>query len=243
MGWMHDTLRYIEHDPIHRRHHHHDMTFGMVYAYSEHFVLPISHDEVVHGKGSMINKISGDRWQQTATLRALYAYMWAHPGKQLLFMGQEFGQGNEWAESRSLDWWMLDYAEHRGLARLIKDLNGIYRATPALWSRDTTEDGFHWIDANDASGNVYSFLRFGDDGSVLACIANFSAVPHEGYRLGLPFAGRWDEVLNTDAEVYFGSGVGNFGGVDATEEMHHGQPASATLRVPPLGAVWLRFAG
>jgi 1,4-alpha-glucan branching enzyme len=243
MGWMHDSLSYISHEPIYRQYHHNDMTFSMMYAYSENFVLPISHDEVVHGKGSMINKIPGDRWQQTATLRALYAYMWAHPGKQLLFMGQEFGQGNEWAESRSLDWWMLDYPEHRGLARLIKDLNGIYRATPALWSRDTTEDGFHWIDANDALGNVYSFLRFGDDGSVLACIANFSAVSHEGYRLGLPFAGRWDEVLNTDADLYFGSGVGNFGGVEATDDMHHGQPASATLRVPPLGAVWLRFAG
>jgi 1,4-alpha-glucan branching enzyme len=169
--------------------------------------------------------------------------MWAHPGKQLLFMGQEFAQGGEWAESRSLDWWLLDDPGHRGVARLIRDLNVTYRDTSALWSRDTTEDGFHWIDANDAAGNVYSFLRFGDDGSVIACIANFSPVPHEGYRLGLPFAGRWDEVLNTDAEVYFGSGVGNFGGVQAGDQMHHGQPASATVRVPPLGTIWLRYAG
>jgi 1,4-alpha-glucan branching enzyme len=243
MGWMHDTLSYISHQPVHRQYHHNDMTFSMMYAYSENFVLPISHDEVVHGKGSLLNKIPGDRWQQMATLRTLYAFMWAHPGKQLLFMGQEFGQGAEWAESRSLDWWVLDDPGHRGVSRLVRDLNATYRATPALWSRDTTPDGFHWIDANDAPGNVYSFLRFGEDGSVLACIANFAAVPHEGYRVGLPFAGRWDEALNTDAEVYFGSGVGNFGGVEATDESWHGQPASATVRVPPLGAIWLRWAG
>jgi 1,4-alpha-glucan branching enzyme len=243
MGWMHDTLSYVSHEPVHRQWHHNEMTFSMMYAYSENFVLPISHDEVVHGKGSLLNKVPGDRWQKMATVRCLYAYMWAHPGKQLLFMGQEFAQGAEWAESRSLDWWLLDDAGHRGVARLIRDLNGIYRATPALWSRDTTEDGFHWIDANDAAGNVYSFLRFGDDGSVLACVANFAAVPHEGYRLGLPFTGRWDEVLNTDADVYFGSGVGNFGFVDAVDEMWHGQPASTRLRVPPLGAVYLRYAG
>jgi 1,4-alpha-glucan branching enzyme len=242
MGWMHDTLSYLSHEPVHRQWHHNELTFSMMYAYTENFVLPLSHDEVVHGKGSLLNKIPGDRWQQMATLRAMYAYMWAHPGKQLLFMGQEFAQGGEWAESRSLDWWLLDDPGHRGVSRLIHDLNTIYSATSALWSRDTTEDGFHWIDANDAAGNVYSFLRFGDDGSVLACVANFSAMPHEAYRLGLPFTGRWDEVLNTDAEVYFGSGVGNFGGVDATDEMFHGQPASATLRVPPLGAIWLRYA-
>jgi 1,4-alpha-glucan branching enzyme len=169
--------------------------------------------------------------------------MWAHPGKQLLFMGQEFAQGAEWAESRSLDWWLLDAPEHRGVARLVTDLNRVYADTPALWSRDTVPEGFHWIDANDAQGNVYSFLRIGEaGGSVLACIANFSPVPHEGYRVGLPYAGRWDEVLNTDADSYFGSGVGNFGGVTAVAEPWHGQPASATLRVPPLGALWLRYA-
>jgi 1,4-alpha-glucan branching enzyme len=243
MGWMHDTLGYISREPIFRQYHHNAMTFSMMYAYSENFVLPLSHDEVVHGKGSLLNKIPGDRWQKMATLRALYAFMWAHPGKQLLFMGQEFGQGGEWSEVRSLDWWVLDDPGHRGVARLVRDLNGVYRATPALWSRDTTEDGFHWIDANDAAGNVYSFLRFGDDGSVIACVANFSSVPHDRYRLGLPFAGRWEEVLNTDAETYFGSGVGNFGGVTASDEMHHGQPASTTMRVPPLGAIWLRYAG
>ncbi|MCW2494248.1 1,4-alpha-glucan branching protein GlgB [Jatrophihabitans sp.] len=241
MGWMHDTLSYISHQPVHRQYHHNDLTFSMMYAYSENFVLPISHDEVVHGKGSLLNKIPGDRWQQMATLRTLYAYMWAHPGKQLLFMGQEFAQGGEWAESRSLDWWLLDAPDHRGVSRLVSDLNRAYRDSPALWSQDTEPAGFGWIDANDASGNVYSFLRFGTDGSMLACVANFSSVPHENYRLGLPVAGTWEEILNTDAEVYLGSGVGNLGGVEARDEPWHGQPASALLRVPPLGALWLRY--
>ena len=242
MGWMHDTLSYLSHPPIYRQYHHNEMTFSMMYAYSENFVLPISHDEVVHGKGSMLNKIPGDRWQQMATLRAAYAYMWAHPGKQLLFMGQEFAQGHEWAESRSLDWWLLDGPDHRGVQRLITDLNRVYKETPALWSQDTDPAGFHWIDANDASGNVYSFVRYGSDGSIVACIANFSAVAHEGYRVGLPHTGRWDEVVNTDAGAYFGSDVGNFGGVEAVEEPWHGQPASVSLRVPPLGTLWLRYA-
>jgi 1,4-alpha-glucan branching enzyme len=243
MGWMHDTLSYISHPPIYRQYHHNEMTFSMMYAYTENFVLPISHDEVVHGKSSMLDKIPGDRWQQMATLRALYAFMWAHPGKQLLFMGQEFAQGHEWAESRSLDWWLLDGPDHRGVARLVADLNRVYRDTAALWSQDSDPAGFDWIDANDAGGNVYSFLRHGRDGSVLACVANFSAVPHERYRVGLPRAGRWDEVVNTDADAYFGSGVGNFGAVEAVGEPWHGEPASSVLRLPPLGALWLRFAG
>ncbi|HEY3630808.1 MAG TPA: 1,4-alpha-glucan branching protein GlgB [Jatrophihabitantaceae bacterium] len=242
MGWMHDTLGYIGHEPVHRQYHHHEMTFSMMYAYSENYVLPISHDEVVHGKGSLLNKVPGDRWQQMATLRLLYAYMWAHPGKQLLFMGQEFGQGGEWSESRSLDWWLLDSPDHRGVARLVGDLNCVYRETSALWSQDHEPAGFGWIDADDVSGNVFSFLRYGVDGSIVACVANFAAVPHEQYQLGLPRAGRWDEVINTDAEVYFGSGVGNFGGVDAVEGESHGLPASVRLRVPPLGALWLRYA-
>ncbi|HEY3714527.1 MAG TPA: 1,4-alpha-glucan branching protein GlgB [Jatrophihabitantaceae bacterium] len=242
MGWMHDTLGYISHEPIHRQYHHHEMTFSMMYAYSENYVLPISHDEVVHGKGSLLNKVPGDRWQQMATLRTLYAYMWAHPGKQLLFMGQEFGQGGEWSEGASLDWWLLDSPDHRGVARLIGDLNRIYRETSALWSQDHDPAGFGWIDADDVSGNVFSFVRYGSDGSVVACVANFSAIPHEQYQLGLPRAGRWDEVINTDADLYFGSGVGNFGGVTAVDEASHGLPASARLRVPPLGALWLRFA-
>jgi 1,4-alpha-glucan branching enzyme len=243
MGWMHDTLGYISHEPIHRQYHHHEMTFSMMYAYAENYVLPISHDEVVHGKGSVLHKVPGDRWQQMATVRTLYAYMWAHPGKQLLFMGQEFAQGGEWSEGRSLDWWLLDAPDHRGVARLVTDLNRVYRETPALWSQDTDQAGFGWIDADDVAGNVYSFLRYGSDGSILACVANFSPVPHEQYVLGLPKAGRWDEVVNTDADVYFGSGVGNFGGVTAGDEPSHGHPASARLRVPPLGALWLRWAG
>jgi 1,4-alpha-glucan branching enzyme len=243
MGWMHDTLSYISHAPIHRQYHHNELTFSMMYAYTENFVMPLSHDEVVHGKGSLLNKIPGDRWQQMATLRALYAYMWAHPGKQLLFMGQEFAQGAEWAEGRSLDWWLLDAPDHRGVARLVGDLNRMYTQTSALWSLDTSPEGFHWIDANDAQGNVYSFLRFGIEGPPVACVANFSALPHEGYRVGLPLPGKWTEVINTDAELYFGSGVGNFGGVVATPEPWHGQPASATLRVPPLGTLILRYDG
>jgi 1,4-alpha-glucan branching enzyme len=243
MGWMHDTLDYVAHQPIHRQYHHNEMTFSMVYAYSENFVLPISHDEVVHGKGSMFEKIPGDQWQRMATLRALYAYMWAHPGKQLLFMGQEFAQSAEWSEAHSLDWWLLDFADHRGVKQVVTDLNRIYRESPALWSMDVEPAGFHWIDANDASGNVFSFLRYGSDGSVMACVANFSAVPHERYRLGLPRAGRWEEVLNTDAEAYSGSGVGNWGAVEAQEQSWHAQPASAEVRVPPLGTIWLRFAG
>ena len=243
MGWMHDSLDYMANEPIYRQYHHHQMTFSLVYAYSENFVLPISHDEVVHGKGSLLRKMPGDRWQQLANLRAYLAFMWAHPGKQLVFMGSEFGQESEWAESRSLDWWLTDNPDHRGVQTLVHDLNRVYGESRALWSRDSDPGGFGWIDANDAGNNVFSFLRYGDDGSVLACVANFSAVPHEGYRIGLPHAGRWDEVLNTDAEAYVGSGVGNLGGVEAGADAWHGQPASATLRVPPLATVWLHHAG
>ena len=240
MGWMHDSLGYISREPVYRQYHHHQMTFSMMYAYSENYVLPISHDEVVHGKGSLLRKMPGDHWQQLANLRAYLAFMWAHPGKQLLFMGSEFGQESEWAESRSLDWWLTDNPDHRGVQTLVHDLNRVYSESPSLWTRDADPTGFQWIDANDASNNVFSFLRHGDDGSALACIANFSAIPHEGYRVGVPHAGRWDEVLNTDADAYSGSGVGNLGGIEATGTPWHGQPASATLRVPPLGTVWLR---
>jgi 1,4-alpha-glucan branching enzyme len=243
MGWMHDTLDYLSRPSIYRSYHHHQMTFSMMYAWSENFVLPLSHDEVVHGKGSLLRKMPGDRWQQLANLRALFAYMWAHPGKQLLFMGGEFGQESEWSESRALDWWLVDNPDHRGVQTLVRDLNRVYRETSALWSQDVTPEGFHWIDANDSDNNVFSYLRHGADGSVLACVANFSGVPHLTYRVGLPHAGRWQEVLNTDAEVYGGSGVGNLGGVEAETVEHHGQPASVELAVPPLGAVWLRYDG
>ncbi len=239
MGWMHDTLGYVATAPIYRQYHHHQMTFSMMYAYTENFVLPISHDEVVHGKGSLLRKMPGDRWQQLANVRALFGYMWAHPGKQVLFMGSEFGQESEWAESRSLDWWLLDLADHAGLHRMVRDLNGTYRGTPALWTQDAHPAGFSWIDANDASDNVFSFLRFAPDGSALACLANFAGIPHESYRVGLPMPGRWSEVLNTDAEAYGGSGVGNYGGVDADAHPWHARPASAMVTLPPLGVLWL----
>ncbi len=243
MGWMHDSLDYLAHEPVHRGFHHHQMTFSMVYAYSENYVLPISHDEVVHGKGSLLRKMPGDRWQQLANVRAYLAFMWAHPGKQLLFMGQEFAQESEWSEQRSLDWWLLDLPDHRGVALLVKDLNSVYRTTPALFTQDHDPAGFAWIDANDATGNVLSFLRFGTDGSALVCISNFAGTPHEDYQLGLPWPGTWREVVNTDAETYFGSGVGNLGAVTADGKGWHGQPASTVLRLPPLGTVWLDSDG
>ncbi len=244
MGWMHDSLEYVEHEPVHRQWHHHQLTFSLMYAWSENFVLPISHDEVVYGKGSLLRKMPGDRWQQLANTRAFLAMMWAHPGKQLLFMGSEFAQEAEWADAHGLDWWLLDQPAHRGVHSLVGDLNARYRDLPALWSQDLSPDGFRWIDANDAAGNVFSFLRFPTDDSddVLACVVNFSGAPHHGYRLGLPSTGRWTEVLNTDAEQYGGSGVGNLGEVVADEQSWHGLPASAVLSLPPLGAVWLRGA-
>jgi 1,4-alpha-glucan branching enzyme len=240
MGWMHDTLDYMANDPIHRQYHHHQMTFSMMYAYSENYVLPISHDEVVHGKGSLLRKMPGDRWRQLANVRALLAYMWAHPGKQLIFMGVELAQEAEWAESRELDWWLLDHVDHLGVHRLVKDLNRVYKESPAMWELDQDPAGFGWIDANDSTGNVLSFLRTARDGSQVACVANFAAVPRHDYRLGLPSAGRWDEVLNTDAETYTGSGVGNLGWVEASDSGWHGRPASATVQLPPLATIWLR---
>ncbi|WP_212719553.1 1,4-alpha-glucan branching protein GlgB [Blastococcus sp. CCUG 61487] len=247
MGWMHDSLSYVEREPVYRSYHHGQLTFSMHYAYSENYVLPISHDEVVYGKGSMLRKMPGDRWQQLANLRAFLGYMWAHPGKQLLFMGSEFAQDSEWAESRSLDWWHLDDPAHRGILQLVTDLNARYRELDALWSLDVDPAGFRWIDANDAGGNVLSFLRFGtgteDDRAAVACVVNFAGNPHHEYRVGLPRPGIWREVLNTDAEGYGGSGVSNYGGVEAVEEPWHGQPYSATVSAPPLGTVWFLHEG
>ena len=239
MGWMHDTLRYVGLDPVYRSYHHNEMTFSMVYAWSENFVLPLSHDEVVHGKRSLWGRMPGDDWNRAAGLRALLAYMWAHPGKQLLFMGGEFGQEQEWAESRSLDWDLLDVPLHRGVHDLVCDLNGVYRQTAALYSADTKPEGFRWIDANDSGGNVLSFLRIGTDGSHVACVANFAGMPHHDYRVGLPLPGRWREIVNTDAASYGGSGVGNLGAVTATDRAWHGLPASAVLQLPPSGVLWL----
>ena len=244
MGWMHDTLSYLKHDPVHRSHHHGELTFGLSYAWSENYVLPLSHDEVVHGKGSLLRKMPGDRWQQLATLRAYYAFMWAHPGKQLLFMGCEIAQESEWAESRELDWWLLDHPEHLGMHRTVKELNARYRETPALWEQDGSPEGFGWLVGDDAANNVLAFVRYGSssDAEPLVCVTNFSPVPRHGYVIGLPSTGTWEEVLNTDAETYGGSGVGNLGAVEATDEPSHGQPASASITIPPLGTVWLRPA-
>ncbi|MFZ2527785.1 MAG: 1,4-alpha-glucan branching protein GlgB [Rhodococcus sp. (in: high G+C Gram-positive bacteria)] len=243
MGWMHDTLGFVSRDSVHRTYHHHEITFSLMYAWSENFMLPISHDEVVHGKGTLWTRLPGDDFTKASGLRTLLAYMWAHPGKQLLFMGQEFGQSAEWSEERGLDWWQLDDehtgALHRGVRTLVGDLNRIYRDHPALWTLDTSPGGYAWIDANDAVNNVLSFLRYGSDGSVVACLYNFSGRPHADYRVGLPEAGRWVEILNTDATAYCGNGTGNLGAVTATAHSWHGRPASARVALPAHGAIWL----
>lgn len=247
MGWMHDSLRYLAHDPVHRSYHHGEMAFSLVYAFSENYVLPLSHDEVVHGKGSLVRKMPGDRWQQLATLRAYLAYMWAHPGKQLVMMGTELAQETEWAEARELDWWLLQKPDHVGVRDFVRDLNARYREEPALWRLDNDPAGFAWIDAQDAGHNVFAFVRrSGDAGTAdLVCVTNFAAVPHD-YRLGLPVPGDWVELLNTDATAYGGSGVGNLGVVHAQAAgplesgAPGGSPAYADLVVPPLATVWLR---
>ena len=240
MGWMNDTLRYMQELPINRRYHHGQLTFSMVYAYSEQFVLPISHDEVVHGKGSLLARMPGDHWQQVAGVRALLAYMWTHPGKQLLFMGCEFAQGGEWSESRGLDWWHYDDPLHSGCADLVRDLNKVYKAHPALWTHDFTPDGFEWIEANDGNHNTLAYLRKDNKGDVVVAVVNFAGVPHEGYRIGLPAGGTWEEIVNTDDLKYGGSGVINVGPIEAEPIGWMGRRHSAALRVPPLGAVWLR---
>jgi 1,4-alpha-glucan branching enzyme len=240
MGWMHDTLAYFERDPVHRRHHHNQLTFSLVYAFSENFILPLSHDEVVHGKGSLLAKMPGDPWQKRANLRSLYAYMWAHPGKKLLFMGCELGQEQEWRSEASLDWHLLERPEHSGIQALVRDLNAHYRAEPALWEVDFDPTGFRWLEANDADANVLAFLRLSRDGERLAvCVCNFSPVPRYGYRLGLPRGGSWRELLNTDSELYGGSGIGNMGVVTAEPKPWHDQQFSAELTLPPLGVLWL----
>ncbi|MBF6224381.1 1,4-alpha-glucan branching protein GlgB [Nocardia abscessus] len=242
MGWMHDTLGFLGRDPVHRSWHHNEVTFSLVYAWSENYVLPISHDEVVHGKGTLWTRMPGDDFARAAGVRALLAYMWAHPGKQLLFMGQDFGQFREWSHDRGLDWQELDNPLHQGINALVRDLNAVYRAHPALWSQDTTPGGYAWIEANDHTNNVLAFLRHGSDGSVVACVYNFSGSTHDGYRVGLPHAGRWLEIVNTDAADYGGSGLGNLGEVTATDEPWHDRPASAAVTLAPHSAVWLRPA-
>jgi 1,4-alpha-glucan branching enzyme len=240
MGWMHDTLEYFQTDPIHRKHHHDKLTFSLWYAFTENFVLPLSHDEVVHGKGSLIGKMPGDEWQQFANLRLLYAYMWGHPGKKLLFMGGELGQRREWQHDESLEWHVLEYPLHAGLKRWVSDLNRFYRETPALYERDFSQDGFEWIDCNDAEASVLAFMRKGArPGDVVVVVCNFTPVPRDNYRVGVPFGGKWREGLNSDARDYGGSGQGNLGEVEAAPLGWHGRSHSLHLRLPPLGAVFL----
>jgi 1,4-alpha-glucan branching enzyme len=240
MGWMHDTLDYLAHEPVHRRYHHGRLTFSMVYAFTENFVLPLSHDEVVHGKGSLLAKMPGDPWQRRANLRALYGYMWAHPGKKLLFMGGEIGQEQEWRSEGSVDWHLLERPEHAGIQELVRDLNLRYRDEPALWEVDFEPAGFRWLEVNDADANVIAFLRLSRDGQrSLVCACNFSPVPRPGYRIGLPAEGQWRELLNTDEERYGGGGVVNAEPITAGPKPWHDQPFSAEVTLPPLGVLWL----
>ncbi|MCX4572253.1 1,4-alpha-glucan branching enzyme [Streptomyces sp. NBC_01571] len=248
MGWMHDSLEYLQHEPVHRKYHHHEMTFSMVYAYSENYVLPISHDEVVHGKRALACKAPGDWWQQRATTRAYLGFMWAHPGKQLLFMGQEFAQGAEWSEAQGPDWWLLDpaygaEADHRGIRDLVRELNTVYRQEPALWQRDTDPAGFAWITGDAADDNVFAFLRHDGDGNPLLAVSNFSPVVRHAYRLGVPDSvPAWRETLNTDSARYGGSDVTNPDVVKAESRPAHGRSASIRLTLPPLSTLWLRPA-
>jgi 1,4-alpha-glucan branching enzyme len=240
MGWMHDTLSYFAREPVHRRFHHNDLTFSMIYAWDENFVLPLSHDVVVHGKGSLLQRMPGDRWQQLANQRALYALQWAHPGKQLLFMGGELAQPAEWNVDGSLDWWLLENPDHAGVLALVRDANRVYRDEPALWEVDFAPDGFAWLEANAADDNVAAFVRWSAGRRrSLVCVANLSPVVREGWRVGLPAAGRWREALNTDSRFYAGSDVGNGDGVEAEEREWNGQPWSAELVLPPLATLWL----
>ena len=233
MGWMHDTLQYLSQEPIHRVYHHNEITFSILYAWSENFMLPLSHDEVVHGKGQLVNKFPGDRWQKLATLRALYGFMWAHPGKKLLFMGSEFAQNDEWNENDGLQWYLTEYAEHQGVQKTIAELNSIYRSTPALWEKDTNPEGFTWLVGNDSAANIVAFARWDEYASALVSVTNFSPVLHENYQLPFPSAGIWREVLNTDAATFGGSGVSN-------EQVIVGASQIASVRIPPLATVWFK---
>ena len=233
MGWMHDTLQYLSHEPIHRVYHHNEITFSILYAWSENFMLPLSHDEVVHGKGQLVNKFPGDRWQKLATLRALYGFMWAHPGKKLLFMGSEFAQNDEWNESAGLQWYLTEYAEHQGVQKTVAELNAVYKATAALWEKDTNPEGFTWLVGNDGAANVVAFARWDENASSIVSVTNFSPVPHENYQLPFPNAGIWTEILNTDDLSFGGSGVSN-------EPVIVGASQIASVRIPPLATIWFK---
>jgi 1,4-alpha-glucan branching enzyme len=243
MGWMHDTLQYMHEGPVHRRWHHNQLTFSLVYAFTENFMLPLSHDEVVYGKGSLINKMPGDDWQQRANLRLLLGHMWAHPGKKLLFMGGEFGQRREWNHDTALDWGLLDQPGHQGLQQWVTDLNRLYRSEPALHALDFDAPGFEWVDAGNAEQSVLCYLRRAADGRCVLVVGNFTPVPRDNYLVGVPHAGHWQERLNSDAAVYGGSGVGNFGGMYTAPVAAHGHYQALNLRLPPLGILMLTFDG
>ncbi|MET3441507.1 1,4-alpha-glucan branching enzyme [Variovorax paradoxus] len=240
MGWMHDVLAYMKEEPVHRKHHHHKMTFSLVYAFHENFVLPLSHDEVVHGKGSLLGKMPGDPWQQFANLRALFGFMWAHPGKKLLFMGGEFGQRREWTHDGELEWWVCDLEGHSGLQRLVAQLNRVYRGAPALYQQDFTASGFEWVVADDAERSVFAFVRKARDGHPpLLVVSNMTPVPRTNYLLGVPQGGSWHELINTDAVEFGGSGWGNLGGVESAPVRAHGRMQSVCMTLPPLSTLIL----
>jgi 1,4-alpha-glucan branching enzyme len=239
MGFMHDTLEYFAKEPVHRKHHHGQITFGLVYAFSENFVLPLSHDEVVHGKGTLLTKMAGDDWQKFATLRAYYAFMWGYPGKKLLFMGQEFAQRGEWSEERALDWYLLDKPEHRGVRSLVRDLNRLYRSRPALHARDCEPEGFEWLIVDDSANSVFAWLRKAPGANPVVVVANFTPVPRDDYRIPVPTAGRWREIINSDASEYGGSGKGNGGAVQSTPD--GGGGSAITMLLPPLATIMLEL--
>jgi 1,4-alpha-glucan branching enzyme len=241
MGWMHDTLQYMSHDPVYRKFHHNQLTFRMIYAWHENFTLPLSHDEVVHGKGSLLSKMPGDIWQKFANLRLLFAYMYAQPGKKLLFMGGEFGQWREWNHDESLEWHLLGFDSHRKLQRCVADINRAYRQEAALHELDSDPSGFEWIDANDSQQSMLTFLRkSAHHKEIIAVVCNFTPVPRYNYRVGVPRSGYWREIFNSDSENYGGEDFGNLGGVTADEIPMHGRPCSINVIVPPLGAVFLK---
>jgi 1,4-alpha-glucan branching enzyme len=240
MGWMHDSLHYMECDPVYRRYHHNEMTFGLIYAFSENFVLPLSHDEVVYGKGSLIQKMPGDDWQRFSNLRAYFGFMWAHPGKKLIFMGGEIAQWQEWNHDSAIDWDLLDQPRHRGIQTLVRDLNALYRRQTALHQRDSESTGFRWVIGDDSANSVFAFLRFGDeDGGMVLTVCNMTPVPRVGYAIGVPRPGYWRELLNTDAAVYGGSNMGNAGGIDSVATSMHGEAQTLFLTLPPLATVFL----
>jgi 1,4-alpha-glucan branching enzyme len=241
MGWMHDTLLYMEREPIHRSYHHDELTFGLLYGFSEKFILPLSHDEVVHGKGSLFGKMPGDRWRKFANLRAYFGFMWSHPGKKLLFMGGEIAQEREWNHDREIDWFLLDNPDHAGIQRLVRDLNHLYRREPALHVRDSEPAGFRWIVGDDRSNSVFAYFRHGHDGHApVLVVCNMTPAPRHNYRIGVPRGGVWREIMNTDSRFYGGSDMGNEGAIHAVPQPTHGEAQSLDLTLPPLATLYLR---